>query len=106
MLSSHFEAKQCRDSFLQSHSCNLFPVLCSVAFLSSFVRSLLLYLDLYGGIDPEELFQLFSKQVTRELAPKFAAIFRHLVKEDSFPACWRLLVGVVIEPNKSSSSDV
>ena len=45
-----------------------------------------------------ECVSLFYKQVARELAPKLTVIFRHLVKESSFPACWRL-ADVVPVPN-------
>ena len=51
-----------------------------------------------------ERFPLFYKQVARELAFKLAVIPRYLVKGDSFPACWRLVV-VAPVPKKSSSSD-
>ena len=74
-----FDAKQGRDNFQQSHSCDLSPVLCCVAFRSSFVRSLLLNLDPYGGSDPDGMFSLCYKQVTRELAIKLAVVFRPLV---------------------------
>ena len=84
---AHLEANQCRDSFQQPHSCDSPPVLQSVAFWSSFVRSLLL--NSYGGNDPDEMFPLFYKQVARELTPKLAVIFRHLGKGSFFPACWR-----------------
>ena len=56
LFSVHFDAKYCRDSVVQPHSS---PVLCSVVFRSSFVRSLLLNLVLYGGNDPDGLFPLF-----------------------------------------------
>ena len=36
LFSTHFHAKQCRDGFHQPHSCDPSPVLCSVAFQSSF----------------------------------------------------------------------
>ena len=48
IFSAYFDAKQCRDSCQQSHSCDLSPVLSSVAFRSSFIHSLLLDLDPYG----------------------------------------------------------
>ena len=77
----------------------------SVAFRSRFVRSLLLDLDIYGRNDPDEMFPLFYKQVARNLVPKLAVIFNHLVKGGSFPACWRI-ADVDPETNESSSSDV
>ena len=101
----HYNAKQCRDSFQQQHSWDPFPILCSVAFRFSFVRSLLLDLNLYSGNDSNGMFPLFYKQVAGESAPKMAIIFRHLVKGGSFPACWRL-GDVVPVSNKFSNSDV
>ena len=103
LFSTHFDAKQYRDSFLQLHSCNPFPVLCSVVFKSSSIRSLLLDLDLYGGYDPDDMFPLFYKQVTRELAPKLAVIFRHLIKGGSFPECWKLADAVLVRKESLSS---
>ena len=48
---------------------------------------------------------VFYKQVARELATKFAGIFRHLVRGGSWPACWRL-AGVVAGAKGLASSDV
>ena len=90
LFSAHFNAKQCRDISQQPHSCEPSPVLCSVVFRSSFIRSLLVDLDPYCGNNPDGMFPLFSKQVARELAPKLAVFFRHLVKGGSFPTCCRL----------------
>ena len=58
----HFDAKQCSDCFQQPHSCDPSPVLCSVAFQSSFVGSLL-DLDIYGGNDLDVMFlNLFTSR--------------------------------------------
>ena len=54
------------DILQQPHSCDPSPVLCSVAFRSSYILSLLLDLDPYGN-DPNGMLPLFYKQVTREL---------------------------------------
>ena len=59
----HFDAKHCRDSLQQSHSCDSSPVLCSVAFRSSLIRSLLLDLDPYGENDPDGILSFFYKQL-------------------------------------------
>ena len=73
------------------------PALCSVAFRSSFIRSLLL--DPSSVNDPEGMFQLFYKQVTRELAPKLAGglppkVSRMLetleYMSQRYIGCWRL----------------
>ena len=45
----------------------------------------------------------FYKQMARELAPKSAVIFRHLVKEGIFPVCCRLSCGVFVPLEFSSS---
>ena len=79
-FSANFDAKLCQDRFQQPHFCDPPPVLCSVAFRSSFIHSLLLDLDPYSGNNPDGMFLLFYKQVTRELAPKEAVILRHLFK--------------------------
>ena len=50
---------------------------------------MLLNLDLYGRHDPDGMFLLFCKQVVRELAPKLAVTFKHLVKGGSFQASWK-----------------
>ena len=44
-FSAYFNAKKCSDSFQQPHACASSPVLCSVAFRSSFIRRLLLDMD-------------------------------------------------------------
>ena len=103
LFSAHFEAKQCRDSFQQPHSCDPTPVLYSVAFRSSSLCSLLLDLDPYGGNDLDSVFLLFCKQVARELGSKLAVIFRHLVKRGSFLVCWRLADDVPVTKESPSS---
>ena len=87
MFLAHFDAKQRRDGFQQPHSRDPSPVLCSVAFQDSFVRSLFLDLDPYGENDSDRMNPLFNKQMTWELAFKLAIIFRHLAV---VLACWRL----------------
>ena len=76
---AQFGAKQCRDAFQQPQSCDPSSVLCSVAFRSSFVCSLLLDLDPYGGNDPDGMFPLCYKRVTLEV-PKLTVIFRHWLR--------------------------
>ena len=67
--------------------------------------SLLLDLDSYGVNDPDGIYSLLYMQVAQELAPKLAVMFRHLVKGDSLPACWRL-AHVITVPKESHFSDV
>ena len=105
MYSAYFDAKQCRDSFQQPHSCDFSLVLCSIAFRSSFIRSLLLGLNPCGGNNLDGMFPLFYKQVARKLVSKLAVIFRHMVKRSSFPACWGLTDAVPV-PKGSPFSDV
>ena len=86
----HFDAKQWRNNLQQPHSCDPYSVLCSVAFRSSLVRSLLLDLNPHGENAPDEMFPQnvpLHKPVAWELAPKLAIISRHLVRGGSFPAC-------------------
>ena len=101
----HFNVKQCRDSFQQPRYGDPSPVLCSVAFRSIIVCSLLLDLDPCGGNYPDGMFSLFYKQVGRKLVTNLAVILRHLVRGARFPAFWRL-VDVVPVPNEFPSSDV
>ena len=65
LFSVHFDGKQCRDCFQNPDSSDLSPVLCSVAFRSSFVHSLSLDLDLYGGSEPDEIFPLLQTSGSR-----------------------------------------
>ena len=90
MSSAQFDANPCRECFEQPHSCDPSPVLCSVAFRSSVVPKLLLDLVPYDENDRDGILPHFYKQVAKELAPKFAVNFRHLVKRSSYLACWRL----------------
>ena len=89
LLSAHFDSKQSRDPILMPVSCHPEPQLTSLAFRSSVVKALLLDLDSYGGVDPVGMFPLFYKRVAGILAPKLSAVFRKLVREGSFPQCWR-----------------
>ena len=77
------------------------PILCSVAFRSNIIRRLLRDMDPCGGNDSDGMFSLFYRQVARELTPKLAVIFRHLVRGGKFPAC-RRLVDVVPVPKESA----
>ena len=79
LFSPHFDDKQCKDSFQLLHFSDSSPVLCFVAFQYNSICSLLMNLDLYSG-NPDGMFPLFFKQLTREFAPKLAVIFRQSVK--------------------------
>ena len=45
-------------------------------------------MDPHGENNPDGMFSLFCMQVARELAPKLAVIFRHLIRGGSFPQSW------------------
>ena len=87
---AHFDAKQCKNSFQQPHSSDPSSFLCSIAFQSRYICSLLLDLDPYGGNYPDGIFPLFYEHVTRELAPKFSVIFRHLLGSRCCPRVKRI----------------
>ena len=53
LFSAPFDAIHCRDSIQQPHSCDASLALTSFGFQSSFVRSLLLYLDPYARSNPD-----------------------------------------------------
>ena len=42
-----------------------------------------------GGIDPNDIFPLFLKKISCQLAPKLARIFRSILASGSFPESWR-----------------
>ena len=65
----HFDAKLCRDHFQQPHSCDPFPLLCSVTFRCIFVRSLLLYLDPNGRNDHEVMVLFFTNDRLADFVP-------------------------------------
>lgn len=53
------------------------------------MKNILSGLDQSGGVDPNGLFPLFFIKVATVLAPKLAVIFRLLIRQGSFPVCWR-----------------
>ena len=62
LFSAHFDAKQFRSSFQQPYSCARCQILRSVGFHSSFVCSLSLNLDPFGGNDPDRMFPFFTSK--------------------------------------------
>ena len=60
LLSDHFDSKQSREAVDLPVTCHPSISLTTVAFRSSEVRRLLLYLDPYGGTDPLGMFLSFS----------------------------------------------
>ena len=68
------------------------PKLCSVAFRSREDRSLLLELDIYGGIELNEIlptFFFFFQNTVNIIAPKITTIFCKFARLASFPSVWR-----------------
>ena len=70
--------------------------------LAVFPVSFCMDLDPYDGKNPDCMFPLFYKQVARELEPKLAVIFMHLVNRGSFLTCWRLIDIVPLPKNSPS----
>ena len=67
LLSGHFDSKQSREAF-DPPLCHPSPSLITFAFRLSEVRSLLLDLDPYGGIDLLSMFALFLKRTVDVMA--------------------------------------
>ena len=103
LLSSFFDSKQSREDIGLPHSCPPKPKLSSFAFRSRAVHKLLLNLDSYGGVDPLGFFPLFFKEIAPVFSSKLSVVFRRLLKEGSFPACWRC-ANVVPVPKEAASS--
>ena len=89
LLADVFNSKQCWDSLLLPQSCFPEPKLCSMAFRSREIKTLLLELDSHGGIDPNGILPIFLKKMADIIAPKISTIFRKLVRLASFPSLWR-----------------
>ena len=89
LLSSTFNSKQ-NDKILDLPSgCHPEPILNSFAFRSSELKKLLIDLEQSSGVDPNGLFPLVLIKIADVLAPKLAVIFRILIRQGSFPVCWR-----------------
>lgn len=103
LLSSFFDSKQSREDVGLPQTCHPEPKLSSFAFRSSAVLKLLLDLDSYGGVDPLGFFPLFFKEIATVFSPKLSVLFRRLLKEGSFPFCWRCADVVPIPKGTVSS---
>ena len=68
------------------------------------MRRLLLDLNSYGGTDPLGMFPLFLKRNADVMAPSLSVVFRRLVRQSSFPACWRQANVTLIPKGRLSSS--
>ena len=78
------------------------PKLNSLAFRSSEVLKLLQNLDEHGNVDSNGMLPVFFKRYAEVFAPKFAAVFRKLVQQSSFPACWKI-ASITPIPKEGSS---
>ena len=87
--SDHFDSKQSREAVDLSLMCHPSPSLTTFALWSSEVRCLLLDLNPYGSTNPLGMFPIFLKRTVDVIAPRFNFMFRQLVWQGSFPACWR-----------------
>ena len=90
LLSAFFQSKQCHQDLDLPPTCSPEPILTKCAFRSSEIKSYMLDLDSYGGIDPTGIFPLFFKNNAAILAPKLAFLFRLLIRAGKFPLCWRI----------------
>ena len=63
-------------------------------------------LDANGGSDPLGFFPRFFVEIADQLAPKLSVLFRGLIRNGSFPACWRTAnVVPVVKGQVSSRSE-
>ena len=104
MLPGHFDGKQSRDQVNLPFTCHPSPCLTTFAFRSREVKRLLLDLNSYGGTDPLGMFPIFLKKTAEVLAPRFAVVFRRLIRLGSFPVCWRVANVTPIPEGPPSSS--
>ena len=104
LMSDHFDSKQIREAVDLPLTCHPSPSLTTFAFSSSEVRRLSLDLDPYGGADPLGMFPLFLKRTTDVMAPCHSVVFRRLVRQGSFPDCWRQAIATPITKGPPSSS--
>ena len=89
LLSSTLNLKQ-NDKILNLPiGCHSELILNSFAFRSSELKNLLIDLEKSAGFDPNILFLLVLIKIADSLALKLAVIFRILIRQDSFPVCWR-----------------
>ena len=84
------DGKQFRNPVDLPSTCYPSPSLNFFDLMSREVKRLLLDLDSYGGTDPLGTFPLFLKITAEVLAPRFAMVFRRLLRLGSFPVCWRV----------------
>ena len=101
LLADVFDSKQSNEKLNLPHSCFPEAKLSIIAFRSREIKSLLLDLGAYGGVDPNGIFPMFFIKTADFLAPKLSVILRKLARRGSFSACWR--IGNVTPLSKSVS---
>ena len=97
LLSDHFNSKQSREAVDLPLTCHPSPILNTFAFRSREVMALtytimMTYtIDLYhyDGTDTFGMFPLFLKRTADVMAPCLSVLLRWLIRQGSFPACWR-----------------
>lgn len=89
LLATVFDGKQSDSALDLPDTCFPEELLCSLAFRTSELQSLLDDLDPYGGCDPLGCHPVFYKGISSLIAPKLSVIFRGLIRRGEFPQCWR-----------------
>ena len=89
VFSSVFQRKQSSQELNLPPTCFPEPKLTHLAFKSKELKRYLEDLDSLGGSDPNDIFPLFLKKNSGQLAPKLAVVFRRLLALGSFPEAWR-----------------
>ena len=89
LLSDHFDSKESREAVDLPLTYHPSSSLTTFAFRSREVSRLMLHLDPYGGTDPLGMFPRFLRRTADVMAPRFSEVFRRLVRQGSFQACWK-----------------
>ena len=103
LLSDHFDSKQSRKAVDLPLTCHPSPSLTTFVFMSREVRHLLLDFDPFGGTDPLGM-PVFLKRTADVMAHRLSVVFRRLVRQGSFPPCWRQANVTPIPKGPPSSS--
>ena len=104
VLHRAFEAKQSADEVPLPDTCHPEPRLKGFAFRARDVKMILDNLDSWGGVDPDNFFPLFFKNMSSILAPKLSRLYRFLFRRCTFPD-ERKLCNVVPVPKGTLSAD-
>ena len=101
VFSEVFQKKQSDQELTLPPTCFPCPKFTFFVFKSRELRYYLNDLDSLGGSDPDGIFPLFLKKISKQLAPKLAKIFRDLLSAGHFPESWRS-ANITPIPNGSS----